>query len=125
MKPQKRTIMETTKPITIHIKDGRVTHRISVKNLIYIHCDCYICTIITLNGHHYSCSKPLSYFTNLLQPPHFVRISRNKLINIEHVSAVKSGDKNRKIAIMSNGEELEIAFRRWRELKEALITHDV
>lgn len=117
--------METAKPKTIQIKDGKVTHRINLKNLIQVHCESYVCTFTILNGHQYSCSKPLSYFADLLQPFRFVRISRNTLINIDHISAIKSGNKNRKMVIMANGEELEIAFRRWKELREALITHDV
>lgn len=108
------------KPKTILIKDGKTIHCLNVRDIIYIHCESYLCTFVLQGGSRYSHSKSLNVYAKLLQPHHFIQISRNTLINVEHVSAIKSGNNNRKSALMSNGDEFPIAFRRWKELKNTI-----
>ena len=112
-------------PRTILVRDGNLTRCINIKDLIHVQCEGYLCTFTTQGGVQLSHSKSLSFYTKLLQPYHFTRISRSTLINVEHVSAIKSGIKNRKSVLMSNGDEFPIAFRRWKELKDTIKIHNI
>ncbi len=117
--------METQKPKTIIIKNGKIIHRVGIRDLLYIQCVDYLSTFFIEGGIQYSCSKSLSYYTDLLGPYQFIRINRNILVNIDHVAAIKRGENNRKIAIMSDSSEHEVAFRRWKNFKNALKAHDI
>lgn len=104
---------------TIIIKSGKTIRQIEIKELIYIECDCYVCALVLSDGSQICCTKSLQYFEEILQPWRFERISRDVIVSLKHVAAIKSRNGNRKTVIMKNGKEFDIAFRRWKQFKDA------
>ena len=111
--------MERSDKPTIIIKSGKTIRQIEITDLLYIECDSYVCTLVLSDGTQINCTKSLQYFEETLSPWRFERISRDAIVSLKHVMAIKSKNNNRKTVIMKDGKELDIAFRRWKQFKDA------
>lgn len=112
-------IVERKDTFTIIIKSGKTIRQIEITDLLYIECDSYVCTLTMVDGSKADCTYSLSYFEVKLSSWRFERISRDAIVSLKHVTAIKSKSNNRKTVIMKNGKELDIAFRRWKHFKAA------
>lgn len=106
---------------TIIIKNGKTIHQIEIRDLLYIECDSYVCTLSMIDGSRTDCINSLSYFEAKLSKWRFERISRDTIVSLIHVAAVKCKKSNRKTVIMKDGREFDIAFRRWKHFKKVFI----
>ena len=102
---------------TIIIKSGKTIRRIELADLYYIECDCYVCTLSMSDGSKIHCTYSLTYFEEKLPQQRFYRISRDVIVNLNHVTAIKSKPGNKKTTVMIDGNEFDIAFRRWKLFK--------
>lgn len=102
---------------TIIIKSGKTIHQIDIKELLYIECDCYVCSLTLSDGNRITCTKSLQHFEETLLPWRFERISRNVIVSLRYVIAIKSKRGNRKTVMMKNDKEFDIAFRKWKRFK--------
>lgn len=103
---------------TIIIKSGKTIRQIEIKNLLYIECDSYVCTLSMTDGSKTDCTYSLTYFEEKLSPWRFERISRNVIVSLRDVVAIKSKIGNRKTVMMKDGREFDIAFRKWKRFKD-------
>jgi DNA-binding LytR/AlgR family response regulator len=101
---------------TIILKSARKVRQISVENIIYITCDSYILSItMTTQKKPETVSKSLKEIERELANFHFLRISRNEMINLKFFKSYHVNGA-RKIT-MSNGKSLSVSRRKWAELK--------
>jgi DNA-binding LytR/AlgR family response regulator len=111
--------MDKNNAPTIIIKSGKTIRQIEIKDLLYIECDCYVSTFSMADGSKIDCTYSLAYFEEKLSPWRFERISRNVIVSLRDVVAIKSKIGNRKTVIMKDGREFDIAFRKWKRFKVA------
>lgn len=92
-------IVERKDTFTIIIKSGKTIRQIEITDLLYIECDSYVCTLTMVDGTKADCTYSLSYFEEKLSSWRFERISRDAIVSLKHVTAIKSKSNNRKTVI--------------------------
>ncbi|MDR1984519.1 MAG: LytTR family transcriptional regulator DNA-binding domain-containing protein [Prevotellaceae bacterium] len=106
---------QNTKSIVIKIKN--ITKRIIASEISHIVCDAYLCDIFT-QTEKFTCTKLLKYFETELSDYGFIRISRDILVNTEHIRHIENKTKQ---ITLKNKVELQVSVRRWKFLKSVFM----
>ena len=102
------------------IKNEYRLYAIKVSKLSAVAIDDYLCTFYMENGEKVTCSKTLKEIHENL-PPHFMRISRNCIVNVKKVKQIDT--RKRKIEL-ENGLSFSFSCRNAKKLKDKFIfTH--
>ncbi len=110
------TTMPAEKKNCFVVRDANRHHRFLCDNISYINCDGYVCTLHRIVGQSVNVSKSMNSFETMLAGMHFFRISRDIIVNLNHISLVECKGRKRTL-VLKCGERLSIADRRWAGFK--------
>ena len=82
---------------------------INTEDIIYCQGQSNYTDIYMANGKVITSSQTLKTYEDMLTDKHFFRVHKSYLINLHHINMYRRGEGG--IAIMSNGDEIEIARR--------------
>ncbi len=101
---------------TIILKSARRVRQIGIEDIVYVTCDSYLLSFyLTHQKAPEIVSKSLKEIEKELINFHFLRISRNKLINLKYFKSFHINGA-RKITML-NGDILTVSRRKWTEIK--------
>jgi len=111
-------ICENTGAVLLCEKEG-AEHKVDINDVLYIEwVDSRCCVYTTIDV--FTMPIPLKQLEEALEARHFVRISRNALVNVYKVKSVSNGLNFRQTAEMVNGEKIVIS-RHYRGALSAAI----
>jgi two-component system LytT family response regulator len=93
-------------------------HLIKLDDILYCKASDNYTYFYTRGGKHYLVTKQLKEYEELLSTHNFFRIHKTYLVNIDHVERVNKTDGV--TVVMSNQDELPVAFRKKEEFIERL-----
>lgn len=99
--------------IALPHQDGVVF--VELKNILYCEADDNYTRFFLVNGHKHLISKTLREIQETLEERNFLRISRQHLINLDHIAKFMKGEGS--YVVMTDGQSLTVA----RSQKEKLI----
>ncbi len=103
--------------LVIASKKGFIT--LEIKNIISIEARSGNYAFFFLaDGRTHLCTKPLTYYDELLSENGFVRIHRSHLVNLKHI---KKFDNTSDTVLMSNQKQLPVAARRRSHFRKQLL----
>ncbi len=103
----------------IFIKDGEKCHLVPLDAISYIEsCKNYV--QIFFDGTNAYLKKPLSAVEERLPAQHFVRISRQHIVNLRFIAGIEESISYGYMLTMNDGKVLEVSRRNAMELKELL-----
>lgn len=102
---------------TIILKNAITIRQIDIQTICYITIDIDCVTVFFVDNSKFSCSKSLQEMQEIL-PSHFIKIARGCIVNLFKVKELRL--KQRKV-ILYDGTELQVAFRRFKSIKCALM----
>lgn len=102
----------------IVVKTKTVSHILIIKDITHLVCDCYLTTIYTKSGECFMVAKLLKDFEQELADFGFVRINRNTMVNIIHVTSFANGRK--RTVHLSNTSSFIMSRRGMGRLKECI-----
>ena len=105
---------------TFVLKSGKKTKHFSPNEVAYIVCDCCICDLHFVDGSHFTCTKPLVYFEDVLPADSFCRINHHIIINLQQVSEIISSGSRKHDVRMKNEDLLPVSHRKWMHLKRKI-----
>jgi len=111
-------ICENSGSILLCEKDG-AEHRVDVNDILYVEWVDSRCCVYTKDD-VFTMPIPLKQLEEILEGRHFVRISRNVLVNVYKVQSVSNGLNFRQTAEMVNGEKVVISRHYRGALSEAI-----
>ena len=82
---------------------------VSTQEIIYCQGQSNYTEIYMTNGQVITSSHTLKTYEDMLAGQHFFRVHKSYLINLHHISMYRRGEGG--VAVMSNGDEIEIARR--------------
>jgi len=101
---------------TIILKSARRVQQISIEDILYITCDSYLLSIFLIHQKEPEIvSQSLKEIERELTNFHFLRISRNGLINLKYFKSYYING-SRKITML-NGDILQVSRRKWAAIK--------
>ncbi len=101
---------------TIILKSARRVRQISIEDIVHITCDSYLLSIYLAEQKEPEIvSKSLKEIERELANFHFLRISRNRLINLKYFKSYHINGARR--ITMFNGDTLPVSRRKWSEIK--------
>ena len=109
--------MESDSKILV-LKSGKTTKRVATDDIIFIHCEDYVCDFHFINSKKESYTKPLSYYEKLLPPSDFFRINHNIIIAFKQTKEVITLGHRLHDAVLMDGHRFPISSRRWKAFKE-------
>jgi DNA-binding LytR/AlgR family response regulator len=92
------------------IEEKENTKRIKISTISHIVCKDYISSIIKTDNTQTCCCKSLNSIEKKLNDKNFYRVSRNTLVNLNHIELFKK--KPYPKIIMKNKTEIKISRRR-------------
>lgn len=101
---------------------GKRIVKVTVQEILYVVCDDYICSLTIVDGKVFHMSHSLQYMHQQLQDFGFYYISRNVLLNIQHVTELQRTSARKWQALISDGSVFDIAARRQKEFKDTFLT---
>ncbi len=113
----KEGISNEQRRITVANTDGK--HLLRLGEIIRCQSDVNYTTFYLTDGKKLTVSKPLKHFDELLSPHNFFRTHQSHLINLNEVKKYLSGKGG--IALMSNGDEVEVSTRKKEEFLERIL----
>ncbi|MBN1990562.1 MAG: LytTR family transcriptional regulator DNA-binding domain-containing protein [Bacteroidales bacterium] len=114
---QERPIPSSLSPEQkIVVRTKTVSHVLSIKDITHLVCDCYLTTVYTKTGEHLMVAKLLKEFEQELEGCGFVRVNRNTMINVVHVTSFATGRK--RTVQLSNSTSFVMSRRGMGRLKE-------
>jgi len=115
--------MNATNPIEkpVFIKSGRSVKRISGDDLLYVSCTGNISHLHLKDGSTLDCVRLLKLFEEDLAGAGFIRINHNCLVNLAEVKEIHFVNTRKRVLALSNGENVEVSYRKWKNVKEALL----
>ncbi len=117
---KKEQIHQTDKSIIL--KKHKELIKLNLKSITMITCDGYISTLSFLdNRKPISVSKLLKEFEKELTPYGFFRISKNTLVNINHIYSFNNNSQ--RLVCMVNNHNAKVSLRKVPQLKKLLIEH--
>lgn len=103
----------------IVVKDGTRVHIIPVDKLDYAEAqDDYVA--LHSEGKSFLKQQTISSLEAALDPRHFVRIHRSYIVNLERISRIEPYAKDSRIAILSDGTQLQVSRAGYDRLKSLL-----
>ena len=103
------------------VADKNYLFKIELEDILYVECDCYISTIVMLDGPKYNTTKPLSYYESELPRCIFYRINRSCIVSLRHVLSIKNYGNRAHFVYMRDGKSHKVSCRRWKDFKRFLI----
>ncbi len=98
------------------IKEKTQTNIVGYDEIIYLECDSNLVYVFhTKNNTPYYYSKPLIELEGVLADFGFLRITHNRLVNMQHVLSLNS--KKHEIQLV-NEIILSVSRRKWQKIKE-------
>lgn len=103
----------------IVVKDGARVHIIPVDRLDYAEAqDDYVA--LHSQGKSYLKQQTISSLENALDPQQFVRIHRSTIVNLERVAKIEPYAKDSRVAVLSDGTQLQVSRAGYERLKALL-----
>ena len=100
------------------LKSGKTAKRVATDDIIFIHCEDYICVIHFINGKKETYTKPLGYYEKVLPQTDFFRINHNVIIAIKQTDEVITMGHRLHDAVLKDGHRFPISCRRWKAFKK-------
>lgn len=105
----------------IFVKTGATIRRIQSKDILYIHCEGNVSILHLQDGREKSCVRLLKLMEQDLAGANFLRINHNCLVNLDEVEEIHYIDARKRQLILSDGTALDISYRKWKNVKDALL----
>lgn len=114
--------MKTLNPDSnyLFLRTSSIQKRMCSDDILYIYCEDTLCVIHFGDGSSFSCCKPLSYFEEQLSECSFARANRQYLISLSRVCEIKNVSSRKKEAVMQDGMNIPISYRRWPGIRRLL-----
>ena len=109
----------TEKPV--FVKSGRSIKRISGRDILYVTCTGNISHIHLKDGSTMDCVRLLKLFEEDLAGQGFIRTNHNCLVNLSEVKEIHYVNARKRLLALSSGETVEVSYRKWKNVKEALL----
>ncbi len=98
---------------------GKRMVKIAVHEILYVICEDYICSLTMADGRIFQVSRTLQSFYDELNCCEFHYLSRDVLVNMQHVTELRRISTRRWCAMMSNGSVFPVAARRQKKFTDA------
>jgi two-component system, LytTR family, response regulator len=107
------------------LRVGTATHiyYLDIKDIVRIQSVSNYSKLFFSSGQTLIVSKVLAYFDELLASRYFLRVHRTHLINLQYLKQYVPGDTA--LAALSNNEEIPVARRKKRALREKMMVLSV
>lgn len=99
-----------TAPETIMLQSAREVHFIPVSQIVRVLAENNYSVFMLANGRKITIAKTLGDFEGMLPLPHFYRIHKSHIINLNYLVKVSKGEEF--TVQMTDGASLDVAFRR-------------
>jgi DNA-binding LytR/AlgR family response regulator len=103
----------------IYVRNENEMRIISVKNLLAVNVDDYLCTFFVENEPDFTCTKSLKETIAML-PDFFIRINRNCIVNANKIESIKLKQKE---VLMPGNRLFPFSVNHEKALKEHLQTN--
>lgn len=115
--------MEFAAPIEkpIFVKTGRSIKRISGNDILYVTCEGNVSQLHLKDGNIMTCVRLLKLFEQDLAGSGFIRINHNCLVNLAEVEEIQYVNARKRMLSLSGGDTVEVSYRKWKSVKEALL----
>lgn len=115
--------MEFATPVEkpVFVKSGRIIKRISGSDILYVTCEGNVSHIHLKAGGELSCVRLLKLFEEDLSGSGFIRVNHNCLVNAAEVEEIQYINARKRLLSLSNGDTVEVSYRKWKTVKEALL----
>jgi len=115
--------MDFTTPIErpVFVKSGRSIKRISCDDILYVTCVGNVSYLHLKDGNVLNCVRLLKLFEEDLAPAGFVRTNHNSLVNLAEVEEIQYVNARKRLLALTNGETVEVSYRKWKTVKQALL----
>ena len=115
--------MEFATPIEkpVFIKSGRSIKRISGYDILYVTCEGNVSQLHLKDGNVMTCIRLLKLFEQDLANCGFIRANHNCLVNLAEVEEIQYVNARKRMLAISNGDIVEVSYRKWKSVKEALL----
>ncbi len=108
----------------LFIKTGHVVKRISGSDILCITCEGNISQLFLKDDNSLTCVRLLKLFEEDLSGAGFIRINHNCLVNMAEVEEIRYVNARKRQLVLSNGMVMDVSYRKWKAVKEALIGRD-
>ena len=106
---------------SVFVKIGSTIRRIQSKDILYVDCEGNVSTIHLQDGKTLTCVRLLKLLEQDLAGANFLRIHHNCLANMSEVEEIRYIDARKRQLVLSEGTVLDISYRKWKAVKEALL----
>jgi two-component system LytT family response regulator len=106
-------------PGKLRIATATHIYYLDIKDIVRIQSFSNYSKLFFLSGQTLIVSKVLAWFDEILHTRHFFRVHRTHLINLLYLKEYVAGDTA--LAALSNNDEIPVARRKKRELREKMI----
>ena len=114
------TIDEKTENLfRVVVKKGSDIHMIPVEDILYIEAKDDYVMIYTEKGRFLK-EKTMKYYETHLSTDDFVRVHRSYIVRIEQVKRLEPYGKSSYIAILGQGQKINVSLAGYKKLKEGL-----
>lgn len=110
---------KSEKLFRIAVKKGGDIHMIPVEELLYIEAKDDYVMLYTAKG-RYLKEKTMKYYENHLDEQEFVRVHRSYIVRVDQVKRLEPYGKSSYLAILSQGQKINVSLSGYRKLKEVL-----
>lgn len=105
----------------LFIKSGPTIKRVISRDILYIQCEGNVSRLNLLDGTEIVCVRLLKLFEDDLSGAGFIRINHNMLVNLAEVTEIRYINARKRQVILTGGVELDVSYRKWKSVKEALL----
>ncbi|MGT2929229.1 LytTR family DNA-binding domain-containing protein [Streptococcus dentasini] len=110
---------QTETPAVLPLKTADRIEMLKVQDLIFVDVDGSSLILETLQG-RYQTNERLYRFSQRLNNPDFVQVSKHALLNINHLEALEASFSGNMLAILTGKRRLDVSRRYLRNLEERL-----
>lgn len=105
----------------LFIKSGPTIKRVRSGEILYVQCDGNVSHLYLLDGSELVCVRLLKLFDEDLAGAGFIRINHNILVNLAEVVEIRYVNARKRQVVLSGGTVLDVSYRKWKAVKEALL----
>ena len=106
---------------SLFIKSGPTIKRVLSSDILYVQCDGNVSHLYMLDGTELVCVRLLKLFEQDLTDAGFIRINHNILVNLSEIVEIRYVNARKRQVILSGGVVLDVSYRKWKAVKEALL----
>lgn len=103
----------------IVVKTGTKVKIIPVQDVLYLEADDDYVNIHTHEG-SYLKNKTMSFFEQMLNPDHFVRVHRSYIVSVPEITRIDPYEKDAHLAILKSGAKIPVSKSGYAKLKQVL-----